>query len=674
MKKLLSNLSIRHKVWGAMFLMLVGLAATVVISYLSLSGVGKGVSKVVGEIQPTVVASMELNGYLERSAGSLGFYLLSKEKIHKDAYLDGLGKVDATLKKLKSGPLIKQQDSAQKLLVSIEKDVAKFKSYQDQLFELAENDAENVPAIAYAGRNLNPISQQMLQFLSTMVQSESMEPATERRKAILTDIQDLRYAWSNVMNGVRAYLSFRGQVSLDEVALYKDETTRLMEKLKRYGDELNFEQSDALEHFAELREQFFQNMDKMVAIHGSEKWRADAYLIRSEIGPLMKGIEKKLNTLVATLSKQAQATSTALTDQMRSSMVTELALLGGAITLGILVMIGAGLFIVKPVERMRDLLRDISEGEGDLTQRCHLASDDELGQASKYFNNMMSNLQDMVRDIATVSTEVHSRADLSNTEVGYVAENIRQSADRARSTAAATEEMSATGAEIARNASHAAEEAARVQEVSHEGSRQVQEMSKKARAMGDQIDNLKRDVDLLGEKSKGMLDMVAIINDIANQTNLLALNAAIEAARAGESGRGFAVVADEVRQLAMKTQDSTSQITALITDNLQSNDNLSAVMDQVAHATHSMVGSVNETAQVIARMTESVQVMNDKTAQIATAASQQSVATDEVAGHIESISAMEGDNATHTAEVVNHLHELSDLSSRLGSLVGRFKV
>jgi methyl-accepting chemotaxis protein len=423
-----------------------------------------------------------------------------------------------------------------------------------------------------------------------------------------------------------------------------------------------------------LRDQFFTHMKKMVAIHGSDKWRTDAYLIRSQIGPLMQRTENKIHQLVGTLNAQAHATSARLDHQVHAGLATELVVLGVGLVLGALVLLGAAVLIVKPVRRMRDLLKDISEGGGDLTQRCELDSGDELGQACQYFNNMMEALQVMVRDVAAVSGEVHSRTQQASTETGHVTANTNQSADRARSTAAATEEMSATGAGIARSASEAAEEAARAQEVSHQGAEQVAQMSAKASDMGGQIDNLTRDVEQLGEKGKGMLDMVAIINDIANQTNLLALNAAIEAARAGESGRGFAVVADEVRQLAMKTQESTSQITTLITDNLASNESLSELMAKVSQATHSMLDSVNETSQVITRMTDGVRVMNDKASQIAAAAKEQSAATDEVAGHIDSISSMEADNSARTAEVAAHLSELSELSSRLDGLVGRFKV
>lgn len=674
MRRILSNLSMRQKVWGSLLTMMVLLALIVLLSSLSLSGVEHRVKRVVTDIQPAAAASMELNADLERSAAALGFYLLSKEEVHKQAYLDGLKDVNAALKHLESSTLIQRDAAVRRLVADIERDVHTFAGYKGRLLELATDNAKNVPAIAYSAANLNPLSQQMLQQLSGMVQSEGLEAATAKRKQILADIEDLRYAWANVMNGVRAYLAFRNTSSLKEVALYRGETERLVKKLRGYGDDLTFDQADSLSQFVKLRDQFFADMKTMVAIHGGGKWRMDAYLIRSEVGPLLHRTETKVRQLVAALNAEAASTSTRLSGQMHASLVMELVVLGVGLALGALVLMGATIFIVKPVRRMRDLLKDISGGEGDLTQRCELNSADELGQACRYFNKMMEALQAMVRDVAAVSGQVHERTQQASTEIQYVTTNTEQSADRARSTAAATEQMSATGAEIAGSASEAADEAARVQGISQEGSQRVEQMSAKAADMGGQIDHLTRDVGQLGEKSKGMLDMVAIISDIANQTNLLALNAAIEAARAGETGRGFAVVADEVRQLAMKTQDSTSQITALITDNLHSNQGLSEQMDKVAQATREMLDSVNDTSQVISRMADGVRVMSDKASQIAAAAGEQSSATDQVAGHIDSISATGADNSARTAEVAAHLRELSELSSRLDGLVGRFKV
>jgi methyl-accepting chemotaxis protein len=531
-----------------------------------------------------------------------------------------------------------------------------------------------MPGVAYSAQNLNPISQQMLQMLTGMILTESEEEATDLRKAILTDIQDLRYSWSNVMNGVRAYLAFRAKTSLDEIDLYLEDTARLIEKLRGYDYDLTLDQADALEQFAERREAFIKHLETTKELHGGDKWRTDAYLIREEVGPIVAGIQNELNQLVKEQQRLTEQTSQSLLGQVERSTAVVTTLLVIGLVLGVGVMVASGIVLVKPVVNMREILKDMSEGEGDLTRRCKMTSSDELGQAARYFNQMLDTLQGMVKEIATVSHEVNGRSAQANSEIDYVTNNVAEGAERAQGTAAGTEEMAATSVEIARIAQEAAEEADKARDEAEAGTRSVAEMTEKARAMSEQIQRLHQDVDVLSEKGKNMLQMVSIISEIAGQTNLLALNAAIEAARAGEMGRGFAVVADEVRQLASKTQDSTDKITALINENMQANEGLVGIMETVSGANDSVQESIDATATVIDHMTNSVGVMNDRVTQIADAAREQSTATEEIALNVEAISSMESDNAGRMQQASGHIQEVTELSSRLDTLVGRFKV
>lgn len=672
MNKLFTQFSIRQKLWGGFGLLLGVLTLVSSIAFFSLSGVQNEMAVVVDEMQPAVINSMELTSGLNQATSSLGFFLLSGEEVHRENYQAALTRVDGAVDKLTTQL---SADAIQATRIeTIRTDIETVKQQGNEMLGLVGDQAKNMPGIAYAAAHVNPLSQEMLNIVSQMIMSESEEAATKKRKQLMSDLHALRYSWANVMNGVRAYLAFRAQSALDEVNLYVEDSATKLERLRAYGGDLTFDQEDGLEQFSNLREEIITHIEALQEFDKSGKWRTDAWMVRNDMGPLMDRIQDNLNDLVQEQRTKIEGTSRSLIERMANAETFIGVLLIFGLIAGVLVAFTTCSQTTRAAVSMRDVLKDISEGEGDLTHRVPQTSHDELGQASGYFNETMARLQGMVGDVAAVARQVADRAGQATGQIDVVTRNIGNGADRARSTAAATEEMSATSVEIARNASVATDEAGKAHKEAEAGARCVKSMSSKAQDMNKQIGDLQASVNDIKSKGHGMLDMVSIINEIAGQTNLLALNAAIEAARAGESGRGFAVVADEVRQLAMKTTQSTAKISELLKDNQHSSEGLSAIMGSVAHATESMMGSVHETSDAISRVTGSVQLMTDMVGQIAHAAREQSTATGEIASNVEEISHMETENAQRVTETSGYLQELADFSTRLEDLVSRFKV
>ena len=672
MNALLSQLSIRQKLWGGFGLLLTVLSLVSCIAFFSLRGVQQEMGVVVEEVQPTMIASMELTSGLNQATSSLGFFLLSGEAAHRESYLAALERVDVTFTALAAQ--VSGDETLRARLATIRTEIDRFEQQGAEMLPLVAEQAKNVPGIAYAAQNINPLSQEMLNIATQMIMSESEEAATKQRKQLMSDLHALRYSWANVMNGVRAYLAFRANTALDEVNLYYEDSGAKLERLRAYGSELTFDQEAGLEEFASLREQFLGHVEALQDFDKSGKWRTDAWMVRNEVGPLMDRVQTNLSELVREQRTLIESTTGSLVERMASAetFIGLLLLLGlVAGTLGAFFTCGQ---ITGAAVGMRDVLKGISEGEGDLTRRVPEMSKDELGEASGYFNATMAHLQGMVGEVATVARQVAACAGEATGQIDVVTRNIGSGADRARSTAAATEEMSATSVEIARSAGVATDESAKAHREAEAGAQCVRAMSAKAQEMSRQIGQLQASVSDIKTKGNGMLDMVGVINEIASQTNLLALNAAIEAARAGESGRGFAVVADEVRQLAMKTQQSTARIGELLKDNQHSSEGLSHVMGSVAQATESMLDSVRETSETINRVTGSVHLMTDMVGQIAHAAQEQSTATAEIAANVEEISHIETENAQRVLETSGYLQELADFSTRLDALVGRFKV
>ncbi len=670
----LSRLSIRSKVWGGFGVLLALIIAVSAVSWRSLFQIEDEFSAVVEEVQPTMLASQALSRSLAQASAALGFYLLAEEDASRVKYgesLEQVGDAMSELTRLSSG--LEDADLSDRV-ARLDTLVKRFVDYRERMIELTEDRMSNMAGLYYAAEHLNPVSQEMLQITGEMVASEFDEETSVDRRGLFNEIHELRYAWANVMNGVRAYIAFRGERSLQEIQLYNDLADLKIKALGSYENELTFEQDDGLARFIDLKSEFFKNFEGLKQVEAEGRWRTDISLIRQEISPLLAGINSELDALVEGQRQRAVTTSNDVLGHIQGSVSLIGLLLVVALVIGIGVSMLAGQQVVSPITRLRDILEGMAHGEGDLTQRAKLASKDELGQASGYFNQMMAGLQEMVMEIATVSEEVLGNAQQSSEHVSTVHSNVTSAAERTRGTAAATEEMSATSANIASNAETAAGEAEKAREQAEAGNTAMSDMAGKAGVMESEVRRLQQSVATIEEKGREMESMVGVINEIAGQTNLLALNAAIEAARAGEAGRGFAVVADEVRQLASKTQQSTAGIHELLESNRKSNQDLVSTMKQVAEAGGSMSDTVSDAEGVISSMTESVGLMNNMVEEIAQAAREQSQVSEEIARNVELMSATETENADLMSASHREMTELTGTATRLQAVVNRFKV
>ncbi len=288
--------------------------------------------------------------------------------------------------------------------------------------------------------------------------------------------------------------------------------------------------------------------------------------------------------------------------------------------------------LTKPVGRLVAMVRDIAEGEGDLTKRINLNRSDEIGQLAHWFDKFMSNLQSIIRDVSGATREVAS----ASTEI-----------------AASAEEMSASVGEVARQAATATDSATQSGQIAQEGGEIVGQTVEGMRSINDAVTASAASVQELGARGEQIGQIVRVINDIADQTNLLALNAAIEAARAGEHGRGFAVVADEVRKLAERTTKATEEIA----------DSIRSIQTETTTAVDRMNAG-----------TEEVTTGVDKAVRAGESLKKIVAGAQEVAGMIQSISAAAEQAGAGASQSASAANQLSNKAEQLQSLVGRFKI
>ena len=346
--------------------------------------------------------------------------------------------------------------------------------------------------------------------------------------------------------------------------------------------------------------------------------------------------------------------------------------------ISILLLIALGYWIargiMKSLKQVVDRIRDIAEGEGDLTARVDLNTKDELGELAGWVDTFLAQIHDMVKIISSSSTEVAAAA----TEIAATAEQMSSSAEeqsaQLEQITAAVEEMSATATEVANQSNSAVNASEESGKNAISGGEVVTGAIGKINEIDASVNSSKDLILSLGEKSGQIGQVVEVINDIADQTNLLALNAAIEAARAGEAGRGFAVVADEVRALSERTAKATQEVSDSIGE-IQ--DFTEKAVEGIKEGSERVVEGVQKAQEAgvsLESILESSESVKSSVSSISAAAEEQAAATQQVShsiGLINSAIAQSKDGSNQAAEAST---QLSYRAEELRSMVGRFKI
>ena len=346
-------------------------------------------------------------------------------------------------------------------------------------------------------------------------------------------------------------------------------------------------------------------------------------------------------------------------------------LVGAALLLGVLYFhIHSGLFL--PLERLRDTIQSVKM-EGNLALR-HAGSNGATDSTVKTFNELLDNFQSIVGKVMFNSSQVATSAQSVEGMAREVAAGSQAQQDAAEAASQAIEEMTGNIQSISEHAHLAADNAGESHDLSSNGAKIAGNAAAEIERIALAFEDSAAAVSQLGERSQLINGIARSISEIAEQTNLLALNAAIEAARAGEQGRGFAVVADEVRKLAERTSSATKEITSVIASIQADTTSTIGKAQSGTVLAHSGATLARQAAEALTHISQSSQAMLDKSAAIASAISEQTLACEMVGKKMHNI-LEQAERNTHVVEkMLEQATQLDHLAANLKEIDNVFKI
>lgn len=503
------KLTIGTTIGGSFFLLAAILIGAISLSLWEVSRTARISQRAIELRAPTArTSTMLLNGVNYSLAALRGWIILGNDQF-KQQRVEAWGIIDQSMQDMEGYSKNWTNPENVRRLQEMKSLFGKFRGYQKEIEDIAQTD-DNNPAGKMLLTQAAPQANILVDAITGIIDIEATLPATEKRKAMLGMMADVRGTTARALANIRAFL-----LSGDP-AFKKRFDVMWAKNIKRFGDLkenrafLNPEQKRLFDQFDKAREVFKVLPPKMFAIRASDEWNLAYLWLGTKAAPTAVKIQKILTGMAANQAKLLHDDSVLANEHTERLLMVEWILLG----VGILFSLFLGFVVTRNITRL------------------------------------ISSLKVSIASLIETSQQLSEASNQVAVSSSALAEGSSEQAASLEETSSTLEEMASMTKLNADNTAQAAQLA--------------DDNSKRAESGGEAMMRMTQEIGEIKQSSDETAKIIKTIDEISFQTNLLALNAAVEAARAGDAGRGFAVVAEEVRNLAQRAADAAKNTSALI--------------------------------------------------------------------------------------------------------------
>ncbi|SIO04185.1 methyl-accepting chemotaxis sensory transducer [Sulfurivirga caldicuralii] len=665
---MLKNMTIRQKLYMGMVGVTILLVVITAMAVVSLNMAQKQVNTVIRVDQPKAFGTLTLAKEIEHFEVGLVTYMLTgdpKRYAELKKRLAGLKKKVARLEQRFDGENRARLQKIAAYLNELEQKLPHIEAMQ-------QDNQLKYPALKVVSSGMDRAAQTIQTGLSEMVLSELTEMDPDRVD-LLQQLIEMQKTWLNIMINLRGYVAFRSENMAQNIDNFLDTFESQLDKLSQ-AEDLMLVEEDNLPRLREAYQTWRENYMTLKGILSGPKWRMDVWTQVHELDPLLEQMTAELNALLKVVLDEIRQKGEAVEASTSKNIWIMSSLAGVGLLMGLLVMAVVMRSIMQSLDRLRHAMDKVSSGEADLTLRLPEDGRDELAEISRGFNQFVSRIQNVVRQLVNdaqnmerVALTLYEQSEQAEKGIEAQFSSVEKLTDymqRLHEEARRIEGFSTNTAGAAKDAHTRVEKGIEV----------VGEAQSTMQTLSEVMHSLRESITLLDKESETIGSVVNVIEEIAEQTNLLALNAAIEAARAGEHGRGFAVVADEVRQLAQRTQESTHQITQVIT---RIRDNTRKTVERMAageKATEQGVHAIEMAEQGLKPVAVLMNDLDSLSDEMLRVAREEASLVSTIGDQVTQIREVTEETVTRTQSTREEGERLKQLAQHLESLLRNFRV